>query len=157
MLEAMVHLSKVPGAMAALGLTMRSRLVRRSALGFGSCFDDLDLIDGEFGELFVRPMRDPRVRAGQNGLVETFDWKFIDEMEATHAKITAPVCLVWGTRDPWFPIDKARGQIGQFPGGAEWHELSGKLFVHEERPKEWATVARRFLERVAPSTASRAA
>lgn len=150
-LVAFVRLAKLPGGWKLLPLILRSRWLRRSGLGFGGCFHDRRLIEGEFASLFVEPLlASPRVAAGQLALVRQFDWSVIDGMAATHARITAPVSLLWGTDDPWFPLARARGMVDQFPGGAELVELSGgKLFVHEERPAEWAAHARRFLERAA--------
>lgn len=156
MLAALVRLAKLPGGWRLLPLILRSRRLRRSALGFGGCFRDLGLLDGEFGALFVEPLlRDPRAAAGQLALVRQFDWRALDDLAAVHARIPAPVLLLWGTDDPWFPLARARGMVEQFPGGAELIELAGgKLFVHEERPDEWAEHARRFLARATAGTAA---
>jgi haloalkane dehalogenase len=148
-LVAFVRLAKLPGGWKLLPLILRSRWLRRSGIGFGGCFHDRRFIEGEFGELFIAPMlRDARVAAGQLGLVRQFDWSVIDTMAEVHARITAPVSLIWGVDDPWFPVERARGMVDQFPGGAELVEMrDGKLFIHEERPDEWAEHARRFLQR----------
>jgi pimeloyl-ACP methyl ester carboxylesterase len=150
-LVALVRLAKLPGGWRLLPLLLRSRWLRHSGLGFGGCFHDRRMIDGEFASLFIEPLlASPRVAAGQLALARQFDWSVIDDMAATHARITAPVSLLWGVDDPWFPLARARGMVDQFPGGAELVELpDGKLFVHEERPAEWAEHARRFLERTA--------
>lgn len=150
-LVALVKLAKLPGGWKLLPLILRSRWLRRSGLGFGGCFHDRRLMDGEFATLFVEPLlTSARAAAGQLALVRQFEWSAIDEMARTHARITAPVSLIWGVDDPWFPLARARGMIDQFPGGAELVEMQdGKLFIHEERPEEWAEHARRFLERAA--------
>ncbi len=150
-LSAFVTLAKLPGGLRLLPLILRSRRLRRSSLGLGGCFHDRRLIDGEFATLFVEPLlTSPRAAAGQLALVRQFDWSVIDDMAATHAKITAPVLLIWGVDDPWFPLARARRMVDQFPGGAELVEMpDGKLFIHEERPAEWADHAKRFLQRAA--------
>jgi len=150
-LAAFVRLARLPGGTRLLPLVLRSRWLRRSALGFGGCFHDRRVIDGEFSTLFVEPLlASARAAAGQLALLRQFDWSVLDELAATHARITAPVSLLWGADDPWFPLARARGMVDQFPGGAELVELPrGKLFIHEERPDEWAEHARRFLERAA--------
>ena len=67
-----------------------------------------------------------------------------------HSRITAPVALLWGADDPWFPLGKVRPMVTQFRKPAELHEIAGgKLFVHEEKPHEWARLAYAFLERAA--------
>ena len=148
-LVAFVKLARIPGGWKLLPWLLRSRSLRRSGLGFGGCFHDRRLIGGEFTELFVEPLlRSPHAAEGQLALVRQFDWRVIDELAATHARITAPVSLIWGVDDPWFPLARARGMVEQFPGGAELVEMpDGKLFIHEERPAEWAEHAGRFLAR----------
>jgi haloalkane dehalogenase len=149
MLRLVVGLAKLPGARRLLVATMKSARLRRSALGFGGCFDDLSLIEGDFKRLFVDPiLADPR---GQMGLAQQWDWSVFEDMAATHAQIGAPVTLIWGVDDPWFPLARAKKMVDQFRGGAELVELPGKLFVHEERPAEWAAIARRALE-ASPAT-----
>ena len=96
------------------------------------------------------------VAAGGGGMVRDFDWKSVDEMEATHRRITAPVLLLWGKDDPWFPLKRARGMLGQFAGGAQLIELPGKVFAHEEHPEAFADHARAFLLRATERTASQA-
>lgn len=152
-LVAFVALAKLPVAWRLLPATLRSRRLRRTSLGFGSCFSDRRVIDGEFSALFVDPiLASRRALDGQLALLRGLDWSTLDELAAVHAQITAPVQLIWGVDDPWFPIARARPMVGSFGGGAELVELPGKLFVHEERPVEWADHAGRFLDRaVAPA------
>jgi pimeloyl-ACP methyl ester carboxylesterase len=148
MLSFLVRLSKLPGGTRLLPLILRSKRLRRSSVGFGGCFDDPRVIEGEFRGLFVDPLLASKTAAaGQLGLATQWDWSVLDEMETTHARIVAPVALIWGVRDPWFPLARARGMIQQFRGGAELVELPGKLFVHEEHPDEWATAAKSFVAR----------
>jgi pimeloyl-ACP methyl ester carboxylesterase len=156
LLELMVRTSRLPGGMSILPAMMRSRRIRRSFLGFGGCFTDPAFVDGEFGRLFVEPLLSDRRRAaGQLALLERFEWSVLDEMARTHSRIEAPALLVWGADDPWFPLEKARPMVGQFGGGAELEVLRpGKLFVHEERPRDWAAIAKRFLEREAARRAA---
>jgi len=60
-----VTLMRVPGTPGALGLLLRSRAFLRSPMGFGGCFADLGLIDGEFRQHVVEPLvRSARRRDG---------------------------------------------------------------------------------------------
>lgn len=55
-----------------------------------------------------------------------------------HARLDVPVQLVWGERDPFFPVAWAREMVGGFPD-ARLHVVEGaRLFAHEERPEEVA-------------------
>src|SRR5262245_20660991 len=156
MLAVFVALVKLPIGRWLLSRVLRSRRLRRSRIGFAGCFHDRDLIDGEFRTLFVEPLlASPRALTGQLALLRHADWSVLGSLEAVHARISAPVQLIWGVDDPWFRLAHARRMVEQFPGGAELTELApGKLFVHEERPDAWAAIARRFLERVAAQSAA---
>jgi pimeloyl-ACP methyl ester carboxylesterase len=144
MLGVLVGLLRLPGGMWLLRSIIKSRRLRRSSIGFAPAFDDRRLIDGEFGRLFLEPIAtNPGV---QLELLRQIDLSEIDGLAEAHARITAPTALLWGKRDRWFPVSRARGMIDQFAGGAELFELEGKVFVHEERPLEWAAHAKRFLD-----------
>jgi haloalkane dehalogenase len=133
---------------ASLPVMLRSPWLRKSTIGFGGCFDDVSFIDGEFFDLFVEPMLASKTRtARQMKLLDDFDWRLIDELADTHAEMRAPVQLIWGVGDPWFPLKQARRMTSQFAGGCELVELPGKLFVHEERPRQFAEHAVAFLTR----------
>jgi haloalkane dehalogenase len=62
------------------------------------------------------------------------------------------VQLVWGDRDPFFPIARAREMVGTFPD-ARLHVVEGAgLFVHEERAQEVAQALLPVLVGRAPSS-----
>jgi pimeloyl-ACP methyl ester carboxylesterase len=123
-------------------------LIRKSALGFGPCFERASAIDGEFDELIVKPaLASPAGMARQFALLRNLDFKAVARLPEVHAKIRVPVRLVWGTADTFFPIDKARRMLPEFGGPAELVEIpGGKLFVHDERPEAFAEHTRSFLE-----------
>jgi pimeloyl-ACP methyl ester carboxylesterase len=135
-----------PGGKLLLRLALAWRWLRRSNASMGAGFVDRSLIDGEFGRLFIDPLlASKRAFEGLFGLVRSFDWRVHDDMVHTHARITAPVRLVWGAGDRWFPLALARCMLPQFSGGADLVELPGKTFVHEELPAPWAAFAREHL------------
>lgn len=149
MLVFLSKLLRIPGGSAMLGLTLRVPFLRRSWLGFGGCFHDRQLIDGDLADLFIHPLlRSKRALEGQLGLLDGFDWTVVDHLAHTHARILAPVALVWGRDDPWFPLERARAMQPELPGGCELVEIAdAKLFAHEECPREWAEIAEGFLTR----------
>jgi len=140
--------ARLPGGSAAFTALLRSRRFRHSGLGFGTCFEDPAFADGAFHELCVRPiLEDARHREGTLALLDTFDLTVLKELPRVHRAIQAPVLLVWGKNDPFFPLAKARKMIPQFRQ-AELIVLDpGKLFVHEERPDAFAEAAVPFFER----------
>lgn len=149
-------LNRVPFGATLFGLGLRFRALRHSALAFGGCFHDPRVADGEFRDLFLRPLQSPRVFAGERRLLSSFDWRVIDGLADVHARIRAPVKLVWGAQDPYFPLEKVRSTLNQFAGGATLSVIDpGKLFWHEEFAERFARETEAFLE-VCAAEASRA-
>jgi pimeloyl-ACP methyl ester carboxylesterase len=133
---AMRHL---PGFVHLLAwLVMRPRL-RRSRFVLGDCFEDDALLEGAFESFFLAPLRDDLERRwAASQLLERFDARDVAALAALHARIDAPVRLVWGERDPFFPVRWAQEMVGSFPNASLQVIPRAKLFVHEERPAEVA-------------------
>jgi pimeloyl-ACP methyl ester carboxylesterase len=141
-------LGKLPGARGLFRAVLRPRFMRHSPLGFGGCFEDVRYADGEFHELFVRPLleSDDAMRGAVQLLVSTRK-SYLAGLREVHGKIRVPVQLVWGDKDPFFPIDRARRMVSEFGGPATLVEIpGGKLFAHEDRADDFARAARPFLE-----------
>jgi haloalkane dehalogenase len=147
LLVAYVWAGQIPWLMSLLWHSMRLRVVRHSAMGFGGAVTDPPFVDGEFGDLFVKPIfASPDVMKGQSLLAENLDFRVVDEMPAVHAKISAPVRLVWGEKDFWFPLEKAQRILDQFPGGADIRVIPrGRLYAHEDHPEDFLRHTEPFL------------
>ncbi len=152
LLQLLLVAGRLPGGRNGLRSLLRSPMLRRSIFGWGACFHDVSRAEGEFHALFGEPIiRSDRVLAGQLGLTAEFDWALIDALRGVHAKIAAPTLLLWGDRDPYFPVGKAREMASQFGGGAELESYpDARLFVHEEHPQRFAASVARFLAPLAP-------
>ncbi|MGZ4797141.1 MAG: alpha/beta fold hydrolase [Acidimicrobiia bacterium] len=131
------RLLTVPGTERVLGALLRSRRFVHSGMGFGGCFTDRTLLDGEFDRLFVEPLRaDARRLRGVRRYLLGARWAAVDALPALHARLAIPVRLVWGRDDPTFPVASAREMVHQFPA-ADLVEIDGaSLLPHEERPSE---------------------
>lgn len=117
----------------------------------GDCFRDTSLLDGEFEEFVMRPLRDDRLRRWAAGrLVSRWDDSLVDELAEVHARIDADVHLIWGEDDPFFPVEWAREMVESFPRAKLDVIPGGKLFVHEEFPE---AVAERMLPTLTTSRA----
>jgi pimeloyl-ACP methyl ester carboxylesterase len=140
-------LMKLPASSAVFRLLLRSRAFRRSAMGFGGCFVDLDLIGGDFEAAFVDPLiASPRRLEGVKRYLWGIDWQLVDGLAARHASIAQPVLLIWGADDPTFPVALARPMAKQIPTCRGLVEIPGaRLLVHEEKPDEVARAALDFL------------
>ncbi len=131
--QRLVHL---PGSGFVLRRMLGSRSVRRSGMGFGGCFDDLDLIDGEFTDLFVAPiLSSPDRLASMFRFLKEMKFARLDLFRDLHAQLSMPVSFVWGAADPTFPEPLARAMTSQFPDVVGFRSIpDGKLFVQEEQP-----------------------
>lgn len=129
----------VPGFGGILGWAVGRRRLRRNGFILGGAFHDKDLLDGEFDEFFLRPLREsPAHRDATIRILKTFDYRLVDELADLHRRIDVPVRLVWGVHDPFFPVAKARAMVGTFRD-ATLHEIQeAALFSHEEQPERVA-------------------
>ena len=142
-------LAPLPGASLVFRQVLASRFMRRSRMGFAGCFEDLDLIDGEFHELFLAPLlaAPDRVSSLAQFLVQ-MRFARLDRFAELHRKLTMPVALVWGAADPTFPETTARAMTSQFPTVAGFHSIPrGKLFIQEEFPDQLGALAVDVLSR----------
>lgn len=147
MLRAFVAIGRVPGAGRALLAALRWQRVRRAL--FGGCFTDPAAIEGEFTDLFLRPLWTSRAAAdGQLAPLLALRLADIDALAQVHARLRVPVLCVWGARDAFFPVAGARAMLPQLAGGGELVELPrARLFPHEDHAPDLAAAARPFLAR----------
>jgi pimeloyl-ACP methyl ester carboxylesterase len=133
----------LPGLSAGLGwVAGKPRLVRSKAV-FGDAFVDRSLLGGEFAEFFLAPLHEiPARREAAVKLLRSFDMQHVTDLPGVHRRLDMPVQLVWGDKDPFFPVERAEAMVAEFPDARiEVIEGAG-LFSHEERP---ADVARALL------------
>jgi pimeloyl-ACP methyl ester carboxylesterase len=113
--------------------------LRRNPLVLGDAFADSSLLDGEFDEFFLQPLhRDAAYRTAAMKLLRSFDYQLVRDLRALHRRISAPVVLVWGDQDKFFPVERAKEMVPEF-ATATFETIPGAgLFSHEERPAEVA-------------------
>lgn len=147
---AFMLLARTPLSAPVLRAVLGSKTLRRSALGFGGCFENSDYIEGDFYDLYVAPLlASSRAAKRQMRLLETLGHGMMAELVKAHPKIRVPVHMIWGTNDPFFPIEKARKMIGQFGGPTSFEEIRGaKVFPHEDHAPAFAAMAQSFLDRL---------
>ena len=133
----------LPGLSAGLGwVAGKPRIVRSKAV-FGDAFADRSLLGGEFAEFFLAPLHESKLhRDAAVKLLRSFDMRHVTDLADIHRRLDVPVQLVWGDKDPFFPVARAEAMVAEFPDARiEVIEGAG-LFSHEERP---ADVARALL------------
>jgi pimeloyl-ACP methyl ester carboxylesterase len=126
----------LPGFGAGLGWVAGMPRIRRIGLVLGDAFADAALLDGEFDEFFLAPLHDSRKRcAAATRLLRSFDFDLVTGLPAVHARLEVPVQLVWGDRDPFFPLEHAEAMLPTFPDASLSVIRGAGLFSHEERPE----------------------
>jgi haloalkane dehalogenase len=130
---------RVPGFGNTLGWLAGKPRLRRNRLVLGDAFADRSLLDGEFDEFFLRPLHvSRRHRDAAMCLLKSFDYEHVRALGALHQRIKAPVKLVWGEHDRFFPVKLAREMVASFPNADLTVIANAGLFSHEERPAEVA-------------------
>ena len=126
-----------PGSNLSFRLLLRSRAFVRSKYGFGGCVVDKSLLEGDFREHIIEPLiASARRMEGQILYARGIDWAQLDALAEGHGRIKAPVLLLWGDRDPFFPVEDARRMVPQFANCRGFVEIPGcKLLPHEEKPE----------------------
>jgi len=135
----LVWAARLPGFGAGLGWVAVKPRLRRNRFVLGGAFADPSGLDGEFEEFFLRPLHDDSERrAAAARLGRSFDARHVRELADVHARLDVPVQLVWGDRDPFFPVERARAMVGTFPDARLTVVEGAGVFAHEERPSEVA-------------------
>lgn len=129
----------LPGFGKVLGWLAGKPGLRRNGFVLGDAFADRSLLDGEFDEFFLRPLAtDPDRLAASMKVLRSFDMRHVHELAALHRRLDVPVQLVWGEEDKFFPVDRARQAVSEFPDAQLSVVPGAGLFSHEERPAEVA-------------------
>jgi haloalkane dehalogenase len=135
----------LPGAEHMFRWLLGSSAYLRSELGFGGCFGDRSLIEGEFHDACIRPLLE-RGMSGSLATLRSANLGVVDELAAIHARIVAPTTFVWGDADRFFPVGLARAMAAQFSNLRGFHTVPGaKLYVQEEAPGKIVEHARALL------------
>ena len=145
------RIAGLPGSSFLFRRILSSRRVRRSAVAFGGCFENLNLIEGEFAEQFLSPLvsSPERLSLALRFLV-LMKFDRLDRFIELHSKLSMPVAFFWGAADLTFPEETARAMVSQFPNVTHFTSIpKGKLFVHEEQPETVARLVIEFLTGVA--------
>ncbi|MEJ7733141.1 MAG: alpha/beta hydrolase [Polyangiaceae bacterium] len=147
LIMAMAVLARMPFGAAVLRVMLGNRTLRRSALCFGGAFTDASFVDGPFFDLFVRPLiEDEAAARAQLAPLRTLHAGTMAALVTAHPQITVPVLMIWGTEDPFFPVDLARKMTTQLGGPVTFATIEGaKVFPHEDRADEFVDRALAFL------------
>lgn len=136
-----VGAGKLPGFGPAFGWMAGQRRLRRNKFLLGDVFADSSLLDGEFDEFFLEPIHEDKDRRdAATRILKSFDMKgHVRGLADLHAQIDVPVKLVWGERDVFFPVNRARAMAKEFPNATIEVIPGAGVFSLEEAPAAVAT------------------
>lgn len=150
-LRSLLDLGKHPKRFHFAMKLLRFKTMRHSLFGFGGCFMNSDKIEGDFSDLFIKPLlADSSALEGQRNVLAAAKLSDMNKLQEIHQRITAPVLLLWGANDPFFPVEKAKTMLHDFAQAEMEIFADGKLFIHEEFPQRFAECARAFLLKNTP-------
>lgn len=146
-LHALFALGSMPGLERILAWALQQRL-GRAALSSTSPTNHA-LLHGELHELFFRTLiEDPHRRHGAVDMLRTVHAKDFDIVQQTHEQLTAPIRLIWGVDDPWFPLKDARRMMRTFTAEIDIVEVpQAGLLVHEEKPEHFTQALKEHFQR----------
>lgn len=105
--------------------------------GFGLAYEDVDRVSDETLRTYLAPLFSTleRARDLERWLTLSGDCSQTVEIEPLLRQLRAPTLIMWGTADPFFPLQWAYWLKSRIPGARSVIELPGaKLFFPEERP-----------------------
>ena len=100
-------------------------------------------LDDELVEILLKPALDIGAVESFRGFVNLFE----DHLAPDHlARLSVPVRMIWGARDPWEDPDEARSWAAQFSCIQELVVLDGLGHCpHDESPEQVNPILRRWL------------
>lgn len=139
---------KLPGAWWVFRKMLSKRSFVESSKGFGYAYQNKALFDADFYEGYVDPLLSDSQRwKGCMNYVTAIDWSVVDSLKEIHGEIDAPVKLIWGEKDKFFPIDQARAMGPQFKHYEGLVTLrNAGLMSYEEKPEESVSAMLEFLK-----------
>src|SRR5262249_28263904 len=88
-------LARVPGFGLAMRQLLRSAIFRRSPLGFGGCFYDLDRIEGAFEQRYVAPLLTSDARLeGTMEFLREMKFARLDQFRTLHYQLDMPTLFI---------------------------------------------------------------
>lgn len=144
--KAFLAIRNAPAVGAVLAWAVGKKQLRKNKWVLGDAFADRSVMDGEFDEFFLQPLAtDKKLMDATIALLKSFSADDVAALGDLHKKMSAPVRLVWGAEDKFFPIAWAREMVATFPDASLVEIPNAGLMSHEERPRAVAEALRPVL------------
>ncbi|MGI9084200.1 MAG: alpha/beta fold hydrolase [Aeromicrobium sp.] len=132
--DLLLKIARSPMRLRLMGESMRPRLLRHSALGFGGLVDQP--LDPQLSRRWVTPvLEDAGVRRDTARFVSNIDPAELVDISTRLSEFGKPVRLVWGAADRFFKVELARRLRDAFGPNAELVEVpGGRTFLPLDEP-----------------------
>jgi pimeloyl-ACP methyl ester carboxylesterase len=149
--KAMPPMTRIPGAMWALGQPMRLGLARRIAYG---PFTKTELPDELLASWTEPVLQNPAIRRDTTKLVADMTKRYTLEAAAHFPELEIPVLLTWGREDGFFKPAQAERLAAAIPGARlEWID-DAKTFLALDQPEVLAERIGSFMRETSPAPAA---
>lgn len=148
----LMALGRVPGAVWAIGNSMRPRFAQRLPIAYG--WLSKKPIDDEVMRSFLRPIQtDRRIRQELAAVLRGVDKRYTLEAAEHFAGFEKPVLIAWAPEDRFFKLSAAERLTRDFPN-ARLERIDDSLtFVPVDRPRRLAELISAFVSQPADATA----
>jgi pimeloyl-ACP methyl ester carboxylesterase len=133
----------VPGSLALMGQTMRSRRLQRMPMAFGRLTHRP--VAPEVMASYVMPVRQPDIRRDVAKVLRGVNKRYTLEAAKALPQFRKPVLLAWGLDDKSFRIAEAQRLAAVLPDAKVVPIPDARTFVAEDQPDQLATVIIDFL------------
>jgi pimeloyl-ACP methyl ester carboxylesterase len=145
--------ARVPGAVFAIGNSLRPRFARRLPLAFG-WLAKRPLPD-DMTDAFLAPLlRDRRIRKEVAALLRGVSKRYTQEAAARLGEFQRPVLIAWAPEDKVFPFEHAERLARAFPDARVERIEDSYTYVCADQPERTAQLIAQFAREPAPAPAA---
>jgi pimeloyl-ACP methyl ester carboxylesterase len=145
--------ARVPGAVFAIGNSLRPRFARRLPLAFG-WLAKRPLPD-DMTDAFLAPLlRDRRIRREVTALLRGVSKRYTQEAAARLGEFQRPVLIAWAPEDKVFPFEHAERLARAFPDARVERIEDSYTYVCADQPERTAQLIAQFAREPAPAPAA---
>jgi pimeloyl-ACP methyl ester carboxylesterase len=140
----LMALGRVPGAVWAVGNSMRPRFAQRLPIAYG--WLTKKPIDDAVMKSFLRPVQtDRRIRRDVAAVMRGVDKRYTLEAATHFAEFDKPVLIAWAPEDRFFKFGSAERLARDFPNARLERIEDSRTFVSIDQPRRLADVIAQFV------------
>ncbi len=140
----LMALGRIPGAIWAIGNSMRPRFAQRLPIAYG--WLSKEPIDKAVMRSFLRPIQtDRRIRREVAAVLRGVDKRYTLEAAKRFAAFEKPVLIAWAPEDRFFKLDSAQRLARDFRNARLERIDDSRTFVPIDQPRRLAEVISAFV------------